>query len=88
MSHSGGKRFEKLQIRQNWPFRVILSHFGGKRLEVANWAKLFIPSHYEPLWWEKIGKVENQMKMSPWPKIQLFHFWGGGGTSARTKMSP
>ena len=43
------KRLEKLQIRQNWPFRVILSHFGGKRLEkVANWVKLAIPSHSEP----------------------------------------
>ena len=31
-SHSEplGKRLEKLQIGQNWPFRVILSHFGGK----------------------------------------------------------
>ena len=27
------KRLEKLQIGQNWPFRVILSHFSGKRLE-------------------------------------------------------
>ena len=33
LSHFGGKRLEKLQIRQNWPFRVILSHFGGKSLE-------------------------------------------------------
>ena len=33
LSHFSGKRLEKLQIRQNWPFRVILSHFGGKRLE-------------------------------------------------------
>ena len=27
--------------------------------EIANWAKLAILSHSEPLWWEKIGKAEN-----------------------------
>ena len=28
-----------------------------------NWAKLVIPSHSEPLQWEKIGKVANQAKL-------------------------
>ena len=50
MSHFSGKRLEKLQIEQNWPFQVILGHFSGKRLEkFANWAKLAIPSHSEVL---------------------------------------
>ena len=40
-SHSepyfGGKRLEKLQIGQNWPFRVILSHtLVGKDWESCN----------------------------------------------------
>ena len=55
---------EKLQIGQNWPHRVILSHFSGKRLEVANQAKLAVPSHSEPLGWEKIGKVGNWAKLA------------------------
>ena len=29
-----------------------------------NWAKLLIPSHSEPLQWEKIGKVANQAKLA------------------------
>ena len=29
-----------------------------------NWAKLAIPSHSEPLQWEKIGKVANQVKLA------------------------
>ena len=30
--------------------------------KVANWAKLAVPSHSEPLQWEKIGKVANWAK--------------------------
>ena len=33
LSHSeplGGKRLEKLQIKQNWPFRIILGSLVGK----------------------------------------------------------
>ena len=57
VANFGWKILEKLPIRWNWPFWVILSHFGGKRLEKL-WlrAKLAILSHSEPLWWEKIGK--------------------------------
>ena len=29
-----------------------------------NWAKLAVPSHSEPLWWEKIGKVLNQAELA------------------------
>ena len=29
-----------------------------------NRVKLAILSHYEPLWWEKIGKVVNQVKLA------------------------
>ena len=35
-----------------------------------NWVKLAIPSHSEPLQWEKIGKVANQTKSN---------FSGGSG---------
>ena len=45
----------------------------------ANQAKLAILSHCEPLLWEKIGKVANRVKSN---------FSGGGGTSARTIISP
>ena len=34
----------------------------GKK--VANWVKLAIPSHSEPLWWGKIGKVANRVKLA------------------------
>ena len=30
----------------------------------SNQAKLAIPNHSEPLWWEKIGKVVNQAKLA------------------------
>ena len=32
--------------------------------KVANRVKLAIPSHSEPLQWEKIGKVANQVKLA------------------------
>ena len=32
--------------------------------KVANQVKLAIPSHFQPLWWEKIGKVVNQVKLA------------------------
>ena len=35
----------------------------GKIGKVANHVKLAIPSHSEPLCWEKIGKVINQVKI-------------------------
>ena len=36
----------------------------GKIGKVANWAKLAIPSHFEPLRWEKIGKVASRTKLA------------------------
>ena len=36
-----------------------------------NQAKLAIQSHFEPLWWEKVGKVANQAKL-----LILSHFSG------------
>ena len=37
---------------QNWPFQVILSYFGGTRLEkIVNQEKLAISSHSEALQW-------------------------------------
>ena len=36
----------------------------GKIGKVANQLKLAIPSHSDPLWWEKIGKVANQAKLA------------------------
>ena len=60
---SVGKDWKSCKSSLNLPFRVILSHFGGKRFrKVANWAKLAILSHSEPLQWEKIAKVINQSK--------------------------
>ena len=42
-----------------------MSHFGGTRLEklqiIRNWP---FPSHSEPLWWEKIRKVANRVKLA------------------------
>ena len=32
--------------------------------KVANQAKLAIPSHSEPLRWEKIGKIANRAKLA------------------------
>ena len=32
--------------------------------KVANQVKLAIPSHSEPLWWEKSGKVVNWVKLA------------------------
>ena len=64
LSHSDGKRLEKLQIWQNWPFQVILSHSGGKDWKIANRVKLAILSHSEPLRWDKIEKVVNQAKLA------------------------
>ena len=55
---------------------VILSHFSGKGFrKVANWAKLAIPSHSEPIRWEKIGKVANWDKIGHSESI-LSHFSG------------
>ena len=42
-----------------------------------NHAKLAIPSHSEPLWWEKIGKVANQAK-SNFSLGEGGGGWGGG----------
>ena len=49
-----------------------------------NRAKLAVPSHSEPLWWEKIGKVVNQVKLAVlshseplwWEKIGKAVNWG------------
>ena len=51
----------------------------GKIGKVANWVKLAILSHSEPLWWEKIGKVVNWVKLTipshsellQWEKLQI-----------------
>ena len=32
--------------------------------KVVNQVKLAVPSHSEPLWWEKIGKVVNHVKLA------------------------
>ena len=53
----------------------------GKDWKSCEWAKLTIPSHSEPLWWEKIGKVASRTKFNlssgvggghqPEPQFQL-----------------
>ena len=93
LSHSEPLRWEKIGKVANWakwPFQVILSNFGGKRLENCKSGEIV---HSEPLQWEKIGKVVNRAKLATpeslsatlvgkdWKscnsdKIQLF--WGGG----------
>ena len=48
-----------------------------------NWAKLAVPSHSEPLWWENIGKVANRVKLAipshseplRWEKIRKVANW-------------
>ena len=55
---------------QKWPFRVILSHFGGKRLEKLRIRQNWPFSHYKPLWQGKIGKIATQTKSN---------LSGGGG---------
>ena len=50
-----------MQIVQNWPFRVILSHFGGKDWKSCESGKI---GHSEPLQWEKIGGVANRSKLA------------------------
>ena len=37
-------------------------------------AELAVPSHSEPLWWEKIGKVANQVKLAV-PSYPEPHWW-------------
>ena len=72
----------KLQIRWNWPFRFILSHFGGKRIEKLeirrNWPFQVILSHFGGNRLEKLWIGRN------WPfQVILSHFSGKSCESGR-----
>ena len=65
----------KLRIRWNWPFRFILSHFGGKRMEKLeirqNWPFQVILRHFGGKRSEKLQIGQN------WPfQVILSHFGG------------
>ena len=46
-----------------WDFYFLPCRIGCSS-QIANRAKLAVPSHSEPLQWEKIGKVANQAKLA------------------------
>ena len=55
MRHFGGKRWEKLWIGWNWPFRVNLSLILREKMEKhAKWPKLAILSQSKPLFWQNL----------------------------------
>ena len=85
--HFGGKRWEKLWIRWNWPFRVNLSLILGEKIE--KYAKMAILTQSKPLFWpnlpfwvifscigvkwfEKVGKLKNLCQCTT-PKNE--NFW-------------
>ena len=80
VSHFGGKRWEKLWIRWNWPFRVNLSLILGEKIE--KYAKMAILTQSKPLLWpnlplwvisshigvkrfEKVGKLKKFADVPP-----------------------
>ena len=76
----GGKRWEKLWIRWNWPFRVNLSLILGEKIE--KYAKMAVLTQSKPLFWpnlplwvifsrigvkwfEKVGKLKKFANVPP-----------------------
>ena len=86
MRRFGGKRWEKLWIRWNWPFRVNLSLILGEKIE--KYAKMAILTQSNPFFWpnlplwvifSRIGvkqfeKVEKLKKFAdvPPPEMKIF----------------
>ena len=83
----GGKRWEKLWIRWNWPFRVNLSLILGEKIE--KYAKMAILTQSKPLFWpnlplwvifssigvklfEKVGKLKKFADVPPPPQKWKF----------------
>ena len=58
------ERLENFWKVQNWLFQVISDHFGEKRLESCETCQIGCSSIFEPLWWEKIGKVAKHTKLA------------------------
>ena len=99
LSHYEPLLWEKIGKVANWAKLAVPSHSEPLQWEkigkVVNQAKLAIPSHSDPLWWEKIWKIANWaelVKCTCWPQLFSIAFIFisilGGGTSARTIMSP
>ena len=64
LTHFGGKRSEKLRMGEIGCSKSFWATSVGKIGKVANQVKLAVPSHSEPLRWEKIRKVANQAKLA------------------------
>ena len=65
------KKIGKVANQAKWPFRVILSYFSGNRLESCESGKMAVPSHSEPLWWEKLWIRQN------WPFRVILSYFSG-----------
>ena len=52
-----------------------------------NWSKLAIPSHSEPLWWEKIGEVAIQVKFAVLSHFEPLHWEKIGKVANWVKLS-
>ena len=64
----------KVKKGVNWAKLVMLGHsepLSGQNLEYCELGKIAALSQSEPLWWKKIGKVANQVKLAI-----LNHFGG------------
>ena len=84
----GGKRWEKLWIRWNWPFWVNLSLILGEKIEkyakmailtqskTLYWPNLAIVGHFQAtLVWNDLEKLENSKKFArctPLPEMKIF----------------
>ena len=83
----GGKRWENLWIRWNWPFRVNLNLILGEKIE--KYAKMAILTQSKPLFWpnlplwvifscigvklfEKVGKLKKFANVPHPPKMKIF----------------
>ena len=55
--------------------------------KVANQVKLAIPSHSEPLWWEKIRKVANHLKLAIPSHSEPLRWEKIGGVANRAKLA-
>ena len=90
MRHFGGKRWEKLWIRWNWPFWVNLSLILGEKIE--KYAKMAILTQSKPLFWpnlqlwvifsrigvkrfEKVGKLKKFADVTTPPPPRNKNFW-------------
>ena len=58
----------------------------GKDWKSCKSGKLAIPSHSEPLWWEKIGKVANQAKLAVLSNSEPLQLEKIGKVVNRTKL--